>query len=196
LNYALVTLDLYLVNFMYAYKIKPPDNTGFTLIELLVTLVIIALIATIGFPNFTQTIRNSRLTTNANQLLSSLNYARSEAIKRATNVYVRRIGGASQNWDGGWNVFIDSDGDQIFNNADTLLKTYPPLANGYTLRTGGNYGDWVAFLSTGLTSGSGPGANDSFRVCATAGDLVNSRRISINVVGRARVSSGDVASCP
>ena len=181
---------------MHAYKTKTLGNKGFTLIELLVTIAIIALIATIGFPSFTQTIRNSRLTTNANQLLSSLNFARSEAIKRGVNIYVERIGGASQNWDGGWNVFVDLDGDQIFNNADTLLKTYPPLSNGYTLRTGGNYDDWVAFSPTGLTSSSGGGANDSFRVCATAGDVVNSRRISINFVGRARVSSGDVISCP
>ena len=172
-------------------------SKGFTLIELLVTIVIIAIVATIGIPSFTQTIRNSRLTTNANQLIASLNLARSEAIKRNGTVFVRRKGATSQNWDIGWDVFIDLNANQTYDaGTDTLLKTYPPLSNGYTLRTGANYGSWVAFSSTGATSSSAGTPNDSFRVCATAGDLVNSRRISINIVGRARVSSGDVASCP
>jgi hypothetical protein len=38
--------------------------------------------------------------------------------------------------------------------------------------------------------------NDSFGLCAAAGDTENSRKISINRVGRARVSTGDVTTCP
>lgn len=170
-------------------------NKGFTLIELLVTIAIIGIVMSIAIPNFTGTIRNSRLTTNANQLLASINYARSEAIKRGTTIHVRRIGGAASIWEGGWNIFIDLDADQTFNNADTLLKTYPALTNGYTLRTGGNYTTWVAYSSTGLITSSGPGANDTFRICATAGDTTNSRAIAINQIGRSRVSSGTTA-CP
>ncbi|MFK5947318.1 MAG: GspH/FimT family pseudopilin [Methylococcales bacterium] len=170
---------------------------GFTLIELLVTIAIVGIVAGFGIPSFTQTIKSNRLTTNANQLITSLNFARSEAIKRGVKLYVRRKGATAKNWDSGWDVFIDLNTNQIYNaGTDTLLKTYPPLTNGYTLRTGANYNNWVAFSPTGLTSGSGGLANDSFRVCATAGDLTNSRKISINVVGRARVSTGDVASCP
>lgn len=176
---------------------KNSHNKGFTLIELLVTIAIAGVLATIGIPSFTQTIRNSRLTTNINMLLTSLNYARSEAVKRNDTVFVERNLGVSQNWDKGWNVFIDVNSNSQYNaGVDTLLKTYPALTNGFTLRTGANYGNWVSFLPTGLIKSSSGTNNDSFRLCATAGDTANSRRITINTVGRARVSTGDVASCP
>ncbi len=181
---------------MFSNRTKEYYKKGFTLIELLVTIAIIGIVMSIAIPNFTGTIRNSRLTTNANQLIASLNYARSEAIKLGTTIHIRKIGGADQVWDGGWNVFIDLDGDQTFNNADTLLKTYSALTNNYTLRTGANYAVWIAFSSTGLITSSGPFANDTFRICATAGDTINSRTISINRIGRSRVSSGNAASCP
>ncbi len=169
---------------------------GFTLIELLVTIAIAAIVAMVAVPNFTTSIRNSRLTTTANELLTALNLARSEAIKRGVQVIVRRKGGTSQNWDSGWDVFIDNNSNQTYDaGTDTLLRTYPALSNGYTLRTGANYADWIAFLSTGLNASSGAFTNDSFRLCATAGDTVNSRTIIVNTVGRARVSKG-TTSCP
>ncbi len=177
-------------------QIKNQLKKGFTLIELLVTIAIIGIVMSIAVPNFSGTISNNRLATNANQLIASLNFARSEAIKRGTKVHVRKIGGGNSIWDGGWNIFIDLDGDNIFNNTDTLLKTYPALSNGYTLRTGGNYHVWVAYLPTGLMESSGPSTNDTFRICATANDIVNSRTVIVNSVGRARVSSGNAATCP
>ena len=182
---------------MLANKDNITHNKGFTLIELIITIAIAAIVMTIGIPSFNQTVRNSRLTTNANELITSLNLARSEAIKRNVQVFVRRKGATSQNWDSGWDVFIDLNNNQTFNaGVDTLLKTYPPLSNNYTLRTGANYDDWVAFLPSGLNDSSSGTTNDSFRLCATAGDTANSRRIAVNTIGRARVSTGDVVSCP
>ena len=44
----------------------------------------------IAIPNFTSIIRNSKLTTIANELVTSLNLARSEAVKRGVQVVVKK----------------------------------------------------------------------------------------------------------
>lgn len=180
------------VNYKTIYETK-----GFTLIELMVTVAIAGIILTIGVPSFSQTLKNSRLASNTNSLVASLNLARSEAVKRKVKVFVRRKGSVSQNWDDGWDVFIDLNANEEFDDGtDTLLRTFSSITNGYTLRTGANYDDWIAFLPTGFNDGSGSSNNDSFGLCAAAGDTENSRKISVNRVGRARVSSGDVTTCP
>lgn len=61
---------------------------GLTLIELLVMLLIVAILALIAIPLFTSLIQTYRLTTAAEQLYTTLQYARTEAVKRNTNVYV------------------------------------------------------------------------------------------------------------
>jgi type IV fimbrial biogenesis protein FimT len=137
---------------------------------------------------------NSRLTTNANMLVASLNFARSEAIKRNTRVYVANIGSAEQVWENGWNVFVDGNGDQTFdpnNDEDILLKTYQALDSNYTLRVGEGIKSKLAYRPSGLLSGLG----DSFRLCTADADINDSRVIILNSIGRARVAK-KAKSCP
>ncbi len=170
---------------------------GFTLIELMITISIAGIVMSVGVPSFSQAIKSSRLTSNANALIVSLNFARSEAVKRKVKVFVRRKGSTSQHWDNGWDIFIDLNANQVFNDGtDTLLRTFSAISEGYTLRTGGNYADWIAYLPTGFNDGSGSANHDSFGLCAETGDTENSRKISVNKIGRPRVSTGDVTTCP
>lgn len=61
---------------------------GITLIELLVMLAVIVISTLLAIPLFTSLIQYYRITTAADELYSSLQYARTEAVKRNTSVYV------------------------------------------------------------------------------------------------------------
>ncbi len=69
-------------------------SRGFTLVELMVTVAVLAIILSIAFPNMRELIVNGRITTQTNELISSLSLARSEAIKRGLDVSVCAADGA------------------------------------------------------------------------------------------------------
>jgi len=170
-------------------------HQGFTLIELMVTISIAAILLGVAIPSFTSTITSNRLTTNANELVTALNLARSEAIKRGQQVTIRRKGTTSAQWESGWDVFVDSDGSNAFNDngtaplceagEDCLLRTYDALPGGYTLRTGNStYKDYAAFLPSGLSKVV---VGDTFTLCNQSGTSVPRRTITINATGRPKV---------
>src|SRR5690348_13711365 len=59
---------------------------GFTLWELLITLLVAGILIGIGVPNVMEFQRNGAMTAAANQLLTGLIVARTEAVKRQTPV--------------------------------------------------------------------------------------------------------------
>ena len=62
---------------------------GFTLVELMVTIAVVAILATVAVPGFRDLIRNNRVTAQTNEIVSALNFGRTEAIKRGRSVTVR-----------------------------------------------------------------------------------------------------------
>lgn len=167
---------------------QPEHIKGFTLLELMVTVAIAGILVGIAIPSFTSIIASTRLTTAANELITALNYARSEAIKRGVIVYVHQKNATAGEWKGGWEVLIDSDNSNTYNAADTLLRTYAALPSGYTLSTASL--DYTGYFPSGLGS---RGTNVVFSLC-NATNAATSRTISINVVGRTQVSTG-TATC-
>ncbi|WP_404299056.1 GspH/FimT family pseudopilin [Halomonas sp.] len=61
---------------------KVSSRRGFTLIELIVTIAVAAILAALAAPSYQRFIASNRLSSDYNEVLSGLNFARSEAIKR------------------------------------------------------------------------------------------------------------------
>src|ERR1700722_11197466 len=87
---------------------------GFTMIELIVTMSVVAILATIAVPGFVTIAQGERRVAEVNDLVLSLNYARSEAVKQNSSTGVAVT--ANGSWAGGWSVCCTSTGAPV----DTL----------------------------------------------------------------------------
>lgn len=78
---------------------------GFTLIELMVAIVVLAVMLGIGVPSFRDAAVGSRVSSYANDLVASVQLARSEAIKRNAAVTLcASSDGENCEDEGGWEV--------------------------------------------------------------------------------------------
>ncbi|WP_312914436.1 GspH/FimT family pseudopilin [Stenotrophomonas sp.] len=64
------------------------SSSGFTLVELMVTIAVLAIIASIAAPAMQGLIRANRLTATTNELVTALQLARTEAVRRNAPVTV------------------------------------------------------------------------------------------------------------
>ncbi len=152
-------------------KLNRQKADGFTIIELLVTMSIAAILLAIGVPSFQTMVKNRRIEISLQALKTDLEMARSEAITRNQSVVMCRHNGetasptacsTTANWQHGWVIFVDTDGD---NNVDTdeLLRVTPALNPGLTLAY--NKAN-ITFTSRGFASGS----DGTFLVCDDRGN--------------------------
>ena len=162
-----------------------PKGEGFTLIELMVAVAVLAVVLTAGVPSFRDIVRNNRLSSMANEFSATLNYARSEAIKRGIRVSVRKSG---TNWENGWQVFTDNSGTAGTNDGtDVTLRVHGALSQNYILRGNNNFANFISFMANGTSNNMG-----TFALCdVSSGSNTpvrgTSRVLIVNAVGRVRM---------
>ena len=141
-----------------AAAVAPLKQEGVSLIELMVTLAVLALALGLSIPSFTALRANNRMTTAANDIVTSLHAARSEAIMRQVTVTMCPTpAGDGACVDGGsvgagWTVFVDRNGDGQISPDDVVLQRHPGLEP--ELRAGlttapANSPGYVAFAGSG-----------------------------------------------
>ncbi len=184
---------------------------GFTIIELVVTMAVVAILAALAMPSFTSTFNNNRLTSNANELLSTLQSARMEAVRRNSRVIFCRnddpdAGNACNTGAGawlGWMTFVDLNRNGDFDAGEVLLYsgtfTAPSQLQSSPAISGGN--QRLRFSPDGLAySDAGLLLNAQFAFCIpTTLPPQNTRFISIGSGSRfniARFDGGGLCAAP
>jgi type IV fimbrial biogenesis protein FimT len=122
-------------------------DRGFTVVELMMTLVVMAVIVALGAPGMRNFIVQSRMTSQINELLADVSYARNEAATRGVRIGFCASSTATTatptcsssltDWSNGRLIFIDTNGDGQINTSsgstELLLKASATLTGGSTL---------------------------------------------------------------
>ena len=172
---------------------------GLTLIELLMTLSIATLLLTIGAGGMTELVAQNRRVAEVNTLIGNFNYARAEAIYRATDVIVCPIdpddlpaapadpcavikaGDGDRQWSQGYAILIEATGERL------RVQT---AGDGVTIETAG--------INRFRFKQDGTGTNRTLKVCDGRDDaatdaardahVVPPRAVVVSAVGRVRVT--------
>lgn len=168
---------------------------GLTFPEVMTVLLIMSVLVSFAGPSLGEMVKQTRLRSEADRVLTSLNYARSEAIKLNSFVSICRSsdgGSCTGGWNDGWIVFSDNDGDGVVDggDGDTVLSVYAGLPESYSFSSDISSSYLSYFADGSYASGAG-----TIRICSYDADTENSYSIFQSTVGRPRISKG-TTSCP
>jgi type IV fimbrial biogenesis protein FimT len=166
-------------------------QSGFTLIELLTTMAVGAILLGVAVPALRDVTVSSRLTALANAYLSTMSYARSEAIKRnARTVLCKSSNGTdcagSGDWAQGWIVFHDADNDAAHDDGESLLLVQATLPQGLSMCGNDPLTNYISYAPSGAAIKTG-GAFQAGSLYLFDGNTQQTRRIVLSITGRARI---------
>jgi len=183
-------------------------GAGFTLVELMVTIAVLAILLAIGIPAFASLIAANRLTSATNELVASLQTARTEAIRRNVRVTVCPAAptatACSGNWRDGWMVFLDQtpgNAPAPESAADILFRG-GPLPTGIEAVANAPLASYASFTADGMSKQlNGAFLAGTLRVCSTSTALTNDRRArNLVLIGSGRIvlttPTGVASTCP
>lgn len=164
------------------------DRNGFTLLELLITLCLLAVLAGVSLPGLHQMLERQRADQILKELATSIQLARSYAIRNSATVTLcpsadgRECG---DNWLMGYLVFNDPEENHIPASEKSILLWVRNSAHGGSLT-------WKAFGNRNFLQlfglGSRLGQNGSFTYCPEDKDPTLARQLLLNSTGRTRVA--------
>lgn len=105
---------------------------GLTLVEVMVTVAILALLLGLAAPSFKPLLERWRVQQAVGAMTSTMQLARSEAVKRGGNVVIQKnadntdgctLAATAADWGCGWIVFVDSDASGSFTAGEEVLQS-------------------------------------------------------------------------
>lgn len=165
-------------------------NRGFSLIELMIAVAIAAILIGIAVPSFNNMLAGNRLATQANDVISAIMFARSEAIQRNQTITFCRADSATANvcsTGANWTDWIVTNNPGAGAAANTLRRGVFARSGEVMQISSTLAASQMAFRSNGLADVAG-GAN-TLRLCYTGSSSDNIRVLDIAISGRVTVQT-------
>jgi type IV fimbrial biogenesis protein FimT len=185
-------LGSHVVKSLLVIREPSQQQVGFTLMELIVTISIAGILVNIAIPSFISIIKNNRMSTQVNEFTTSLNFARSEAIKRGIPVTLCKSKDGStcvadktvSNWAQGWIIFTNENNNNVYDSAtETLLKVQETAQGQITIIGNSKVADRITYGADGQSFQTG-----SIYFCDDRVREVG-KKIAIIGVGRSRIDT-------
>ena len=157
---------------------------GVTMIELIFVITVLSILTMIAIPSFRDASLSSRLSSIANDLYTSVQLARSEAIKSngtTTLCASDTPNTCSGDWEDGW-IVLDAGNNVIHSRA--------AVPDGFTVDQAGGTAD-LSFQPIGVGASAA-----TFTVCRDTPVGDQERSVSITATGVAYVTRTETGSCP
>ncbi|WP_048690340.1 GspH/FimT family protein [Catenovulum maritimum] len=163
------------------------SKVGFTLLELIFILLIASLTLTLGIPKLQGVLIEHRVDNAIYKISKDIVLSRNYAIQyntRVTMCHLSTTNDCDKDWQNGYSIFSDVNGDQHYNAAeDTLILIKNNFPSSDILIFSG--GKALKYGPDGLLNGQ----SGTFRYCTnTSESEYFSRAVVINLTGRPRVS--------
>jgi type IV fimbrial biogenesis protein FimT len=160
----------------------PKSQRGLNLLELMMAIAILGIVLAVGIPSYSAMTISNGLTNDTNDLVATMQFARSEAITRGENVTVCAANGTLDgcsgggDWTTGW-VILDAGGNPI--------RVHSPLTENTAAEVNIQNGvGAVIFNRNGFSTNA-----RTIRMCGPKGDARRIRGVVVSPDGRIRLAA-------
>ena len=160
--------------------------SGFSLIEMLTTMSVLVVLLVVASPGLASLTSANAASAAQSELLAAMALARGEAIKRGSQVGIAASGGTDLS--GGWNIFVDADGNGRFDAGETIVRQQPALTGNVAVTTLAGPSA-IVFNSRGFLV---PSTRITVNVCSPA--ATKGYQVRVEPVGLADVT--EIVGCP
>jgi type IV fimbrial biogenesis protein FimT len=144
------------------------QHKGFTLIDLLTSLSVLAILLALGLPSLSSQIQQVRVKTATYSLLDAISLTRTQAVFAKQRATLRK----HNEWEGGWEIFIDKNNDGLRDEDEAIVRQHAQL-KGIRIAANQPLKNYVSYIASGEsrhasgTNGGGFQAG-TFTICPAA----------------------------
>lgn len=165
------------------------NSKGFTLLELLIVIAILGITMAIAAPGLHRMIANNRISGGASDFVAALQFAKAEAVARVNPVTLCKssdltVCTGTGDWQQGWIVFSDDNGDSGVDAGETVLLNHAALNANITFRGTAGVTNAITIRPSGTSSVT---TIETLMICDDRGFDHGSRGILITITGRGSV---------